>query len=80
MTARRLEDGYWRAYRDFYRWSSICWGSAAQSGRHERMRHLAYAGGWRKLEPAWDLLIRSRRVVRALPVLERTPAASGGRQ
>ncbi|MFD5451852.1 B12-binding domain-containing radical SAM protein [Streptomyces sp. NPDC127100] len=79
MTAGQLEDGYWRAYRDFYRWSSIWRGSAAQPGAHERLRHLAYAGGWKKFEPAWDLLIRSRRVVRALPVLERTLSAFGGR-
>ena len=30
MTARQLEDGYWRAYRDFYRWSAIWSGSAGQ--------------------------------------------------
>ncbi|TWF83786.1 hypothetical protein FHX78_11717 [Streptomyces capillispiralis] len=34
----------------------------------------------KNVEPAWDLLIRSKRVVRALPVLERTPAAFGGRE
>ncbi|CAL9643709.1 hypothetical protein SUDANB15_06393 [Streptomyces sp. enrichment culture] len=79
MTPRQLEDGYRRAYRDSSRWSRIRRGSAARPGRPERMRHLAYAGGRKKFEPAWDLLIRSGRVVRALPVLERTPAAFGGR-
>ncbi|MGP3977726.1 B12-binding domain-containing radical SAM protein [Streptomyces sp. 8N114] len=79
MTARQLEDGYWRAYRDFYRWRNIWRGAAAQPGGHERLRHLAYAGGWKKFEPAWDALIRSRRVVRALPLLERTLGAFGGR-
>ncbi|MCX5359311.1 hypothetical protein OG864_11430 [Streptomyces sp. NBC_00124] len=73
MTPRQLEDGYWRAYRDFCRWSNIWRGSAAQPGRPERLRHLAYSGGWKKFEPAWDLLIRSQRVVR-------TPAAFGGRE
>jgi hypothetical protein len=80
MTPRQLEDGYWRAYRDFCRWSNIWRGSAVQPGRPERLRHLAYAGGWKKFEPAWDVLIRSKRVVRALPALERTPAAFGGRE
>ena len=37
-----------------------------------RARHLAYAGGWRKLEPLWDLAIRSRHVNAMLPALERT--------
>jgi hypothetical protein len=74
------EDGYWRAYRDFYRWSNIWRGASAQPGTHERLRHLAYAGGWKKFEPAWDVLIRSRNVVRAKAMLERTLAAFGGRQ
>jgi len=34
------------------------------------LRHLAYAVGWKKLEPLWDLLIRSMQVGRALPLLE----------
>lgn len=78
MTAEQLEAGYWRAYRDFYRWPNIWRGSAAQQGLHERLRHLAYAAGWKKFEWAWDMLIRTRRVVRALPMLERTLAAFGG--
>ncbi|HEX6336910.1 MAG TPA: hypothetical protein VFZ85_08150 [Jiangellaceae bacterium] len=45
---------------------------------HERLRHLAYAGGWKKFEWAWDMLIRTHRVVRALPMLEHTLAAFGG--
>lgn len=50
MTAEQLEAGYWRAYRDFYRWPNIWRGSAAHQGVHERLRHLAYAGGWKKFE------------------------------
>ena len=34
------------------------------------MRHIAYAGGWKKFEPLWDALIRSGQVLRALPLLE----------
>ena len=36
------------------------------------LRHLAYAGGWKKFEPLWDLAIRSRHVNAMLPALERT--------
>jgi radical SAM superfamily enzyme YgiQ (UPF0313 family) len=71
MTPGQLESGYWRAYREFYRWSSI-WRGAAGKPSAERLRHLAYAGGWKKFEPLWDALIRSRQVLRALPLLERT--------
>ncbi|AGL17167.1 radical SAM domain-containing protein [Actinoplanes sp. N902-109] len=70
MTAGQLEDGYWRAYRDFYRWRAI-WDGAKGKPAGDRMRHLAYAGGWKKFEPMWDTLIRSRQVLRAMPVLER---------
>jgi hypothetical protein len=72
LSADQLEAGYWRAYRDFYRWSSIWKGAAAQETVRARARHLAYAGGWKKFEPLWDLIIRSRRVNAMLPMLERT--------
>ena len=56
MTGTQLEEGYRWAYRDFYRWSSI-WGAAATKPvLRDRLRHLAYAGGWKKFEPLWDLL------------------------
>jgi len=72
LSPEELEAGYWRAYRDFYRWSSIWQGAAAQETVRARARHLAYAGGWKKFEPLWDLIIRSRRVNAMLPMLERT--------
>ncbi|WP_203835859.1 B12-binding domain-containing radical SAM protein [Winogradskya humida] len=71
MTPEQLEAGYWQAYRDFYRWGNI-WRGAAAKPLPDRMRHLAYAGGWKKFEPLWDALIRSRQVLRALPLLETT--------
>jgi radical SAM superfamily enzyme YgiQ (UPF0313 family) len=79
MTARELENGYWRAYRRFYRWSSIWRGATTHSRPPDRLRHLAYAGGWKKFEPCWDLLIRTGRVTRALPLLEALLASFGAR-
>jgi radical SAM superfamily enzyme YgiQ (UPF0313 family) len=70
MTVEALEAGYWRAYREFYRWGSIFRSAWAQEGWGERMRHLAYTGGWKKLEPLWDLVIQAKRVASFLPVLE----------
>ena len=72
MTPEQLEAGYWRAYRDFYTWSAIWKGAAGQDTLKGRARHLAYAGGWRKFEPLWDLIIRARHVNAMLPALERT--------
>jgi hypothetical protein len=34
------------------------------------LRHLAYATGWKKFEPLWDLIIRARQAMRMLPLLE----------
>ncbi|HSS93947.1 MAG TPA: radical SAM protein [Candidatus Dormibacteraeota bacterium] len=70
LTGQQLEAGYWRAYRNFYRWGSILRGASSKAGLRPRLRHIAYAGGWKKFEPLWDLLIRSRQVLHALPILE----------
>jgi radical SAM superfamily enzyme YgiQ (UPF0313 family) len=75
LTPAELEAGYWRAYRDFYRWGSILKGAAVKEDLKGRLKHVAYAGGWKKFEPLWDLLIRSRNVLHALPVLEATLTA-----
>lgn len=70
MTPDQLEDGYRRAYREFYRWPNILRGATTKPAPRARARHLAYAAGWKKFEPMWDLLIRAKRTGRALPLLE----------
>ncbi len=70
MTPPALESGYWRAYNDFYKWGSIFRGAWAKPGLKERLRHVAYAGGWKKFEPLWDWVIRAKRVTSLLPMLE----------
>lgn len=80
LTPRELEDGYWRAYREFYRWGAIWRGAAVKSDVRDRLRHLAYSGGWKKFEPLWDLLIRTGAVTRALPLLENALGSFGARR
>jgi len=70
LTPQALEAGYWRAYSEFYKWSSIFRGARAAVGTKERLRHIAYAGGWKKFEPLWDWVIRTKRVTSLLPMLE----------
>ena len=70
LTAESLESGYWHAYREFYRWKNILRSSQAHQGLAEQLRHVAYAGGWKKFEPMWDWVIRAKRVAHLLPVLE----------
>ena len=70
MSGDALERGYWRAYRDFYKWRSIARGAAAHDSMQGSLRHFAYAAGWKKFEPLWDMVIRARRAGMMLPVLE----------
>lgn len=71
MSPEVLEEGYWQAYRNFYGWGSIARGALRKENWAGRMRHFAYAAGWKKFEPLWDVMIRTRKVARMLPVLER---------
>jgi len=88
MSADELEQGYHRAYRDFYRWGSILRGAATHGSAMRGMRHFAYAAGWKKFEPCWDLVIRAKRAGMMLPVLEtiltefgkRRPSAASDRR
>jgi radical SAM superfamily enzyme YgiQ (UPF0313 family) len=70
INAQTLEKGYWHAYSEFYRWKNILRSSRVHTGIPEQLRHLAYAGGWKKLEPMWDWVIRAKKVTDFLPVLE----------
>ena len=70
MTPEQLEAGYWDAYRQFYAWPAIFRSAWTQQGLTERLRHLAYVGGWKKCDPLWDWVIRAKRVASLLPLLE----------
>lgn len=70
MTAQELEAGYWRAYRDFYYWTSILKSAWVKEVWPAKLRHLAYAGGWKKFEWLWGWIIRSRQVAQMRPLLE----------
>jgi len=70
LRPQELEEGYWEAYEGFYRWGSILRGARTKPTLLKSLRHVAYAGAWKKLEPLWDLIIRARQVNRVLPFLE----------
>jgi radical SAM superfamily enzyme YgiQ (UPF0313 family) len=77
LSAQELEAGYWRAYREFYRWGAIARGAWTKETLRGRLRHLAYAGGWKKFEPMWDIAIRTGQVLHLLPILEAILAGFG---
>jgi radical SAM superfamily enzyme YgiQ (UPF0313 family) len=70
LTPAVLEAGYLRAYRDFYRWSSIARAALSHGSVKHQAKHLAYAAGWKKFEPAWNLVIRMRQLRCMTPLLE----------
>jgi len=70
MTAAELELGYRRAYRRFYEWKSIARGATAHESLVGGLKHFAYASGWKKFEPLWDIVIRAKRAGMMLPLLE----------
>jgi radical SAM superfamily enzyme YgiQ (UPF0313 family) len=79
LSPQALEQGYWRAYRQFYSWGSILQSASVKSTPLGQLRHIAYAGGWKKLEPLWDWVIRARRANQLLPMLEHLLSEFGQR-
>ena len=77
LTPDQLEAGYWRAYKEFYTWASIFRGASSKDSLQGMARHAAYAGGWKKFEPLWDVIIRAKKATRMLPVLESILAGFG---
>lgn len=45
-------------------------GAAVHDDARSGLRHLAYAAGWKKFEPCWDLVIRAKHAGMMLPLLE----------
>jgi hypothetical protein len=70
MTPLQLEEGYWSAYHNFYRWSNILKGANTKTTLVGAARHVAYSAGWKKFEPLWNVVIRARQVAQMRPVLE----------
>jgi radical SAM superfamily enzyme YgiQ (UPF0313 family) len=77
MSAEALLEGYHRAYRSFYGWSSIFRNAWARPGVREKLRHAVYAGGWGRCETLWHLVIQAQQVGRFTPLLEATLAGFG---
>jgi radical SAM superfamily enzyme YgiQ (UPF0313 family) len=70
LSAEQLENGYRKAYKDFYRFKNIFRGSRNHASTVQSLKHFAYAAGWKRCEPVWNVLIRSKQVATARPVLE----------
>jgi radical SAM superfamily enzyme YgiQ (UPF0313 family) len=70
LTAEELKAGYDFAYRDFYKWENIFKSAWGHESEKHKLKHLAYTGGWKKFEPVWNFLIKTKNLNSILPVLE----------
>ncbi|HKD20938.1 MAG TPA: radical SAM protein, partial [Rhizomicrobium sp.] len=70
LSSETLKTGYDGAYRDFYRWSAIAKGSLAHESLKHKAKHFFYAAGWKKFEPLWNFVIKTRRLTQMTPLLE----------
>jgi radical SAM superfamily enzyme YgiQ (UPF0313 family) len=70
LTAQELEDGYWWAYKEFYKWSNVLDASFSHDSFKHQLKHLFYTGGWKKFEEFWNVVINLGGLKTMLPVLE----------
>ncbi|HVH79085.1 MAG TPA: radical SAM protein [Stellaceae bacterium] len=70
LVPEALKAGYDWAYREFYRWPSIARASLFHGTPKHQAKHFFYAAGWKKFEPLWDLVIRTRQLRQMTPLLE----------
>lgn len=70
LSAEALKEGYDWAYSSFYSWSNILKASLQHENARHCLKHFAYAGGWKKFEPLWNFIIKTKGLNQMLPLLE----------
>ena len=72
-----MKAGYDWSYRAFYEWGSILKASSRHQSLQHALKHFAYSTGWKKFEPAWDLVIRLKQLSQMRPMLEAVLSEAG---
>lgn len=82
LSADELKQGYDWAYESFYSWQNIFKASMQHESAKHRLKHFTYAGGWKKFEPLWNFIIKTKGLNKMLPLLESilSKVNSGGKQ
>lgn len=70
LTPEELKEGYDWSYKEFYSWTNILKGSLNHEVPKHQLKHLLYAGGWKKFEPLWNFIIKTKGLNQMLPLLE----------
>lgn len=72
LNKKDIESGYINAYKEFYKWQNIYSCSKQHEELRMRLKHLTYAGAWKKFEPIWNYIVRHEMFQNARKVLEYT--------
>ena len=70
LTPEQIKNGYDWAYKEFYSWKNILRACGNDQSLKQRISHLMYTGGWKKMEPFWGFLVRTGALNKTLPILE----------
>ncbi len=70
LTSVELENGYWWAYKEFYKWNNVLKASFTHEDVKHQFKHLFYTGGWKKFENLWNVIINTGGLKNMLPFLE----------
>ena len=70
LNSQELKNGYDWAYKSFYSWNNILKASLQHQNLKHIAKHFAYAGGWKKFEPLWNFMIKTKGLNQMLPLLE----------
>lgn len=68
----KMEEGYKRAYDNFYKWGNIFKASQEHASMKMKLKHLSYAGAWKRFEPVWNFIIKNEFLAKTRLALERT--------
>ncbi len=71
ISKEKLQEGYWQAYKKFYKWNSIIKSALKNEKLKNKIKHLVYSGGWKKFELLWGFIIKIKGVNKMVPILER---------
>jgi radical SAM superfamily enzyme YgiQ (UPF0313 family) len=70
LSPKELKEGYDWSYKEFYSWSNIIKSSRNHEQLKHQLKHLFYSGGWKKFEPLWNFIIKTKGLNKMRPLLE----------
>lgn len=71
LSKEEMEEGYAAAYKTFYKWRNIFGAARAHEKTNMKIKHVLYAGAWKKLEPVWNFIVKQKLFPPARRALER---------